>query len=446
MIKKIQQYINQNRLFSPCAYVIIGMSGGKDSMAMLDVLTRLGHLCVAAHCNFHLRGEESDRDAEFVKQWCKENNIPFFSTDFDTKKHATDNKISIEMAARELRYSWFEEIREQYNAEAIVVAHHKDDSVETVLLNLVRGTGIKGLSGISPKNGNIVRPFLCITRKEIEDYVEERGLPSVFDSTNDDDAFKRNFLRINVIPQLEKLNPSVKETIYRTSQNMAEAEKMHQSAIWKAIDEITNNFGWNVIDIQALKRTPSPSTVLFEFLSRFDFNPSVIEDIYRSLGTPGKTFFSKKYRLVTSRNKLNISELKATEYGIRSYPIQRGVMAINTPISLSISIKKMPVEIKKDPRFLYADANKLRFPLKLRNWKKGDRFIPFGMSGRKKVSDYFTDRKFDLKQKEDTWILSTANDKIVWIVGERTDNRFRVTEETTNVLVIELASEKVKLS
>jgi tRNA(Ile)-lysidine synthase len=442
MLKKIQQYIHHHQLLSPHAKVIIGVSGGKDSMAMLDVLTLLGYSCVAAHCNFHLRGEESMRDADFVKKWCEKNEVPFVSTDFDTQKFANDKKISIEMAARELRYSWFEEIREQFDAEAIVVAHHKDDSVETVLLNLVRGTGIKGLSGISPKNGNIVRPFLCVTRKEVEDYVEERGLPSVFDSTNDDDAFTRNFLRINVIPQLEKLNPSVKDAIFRSSQNVAEAEKMYVSAISEAIKTV---FDGEKIDVSTLQQTASPLSVLFEILSPLGFNTSVIEDIYRGAGAnlcirpkteSGKIFFSEKYRLIKSRNYFLLDPFTNEQKDEKTFFIEKKTQEIDTPALLKISIEKMPLDIKKEPRFLYADADKLTFPLKLRKWQQGDYFIPFGMSGKKKVSDYFTDRKFDLKEKENTWLL-TSNEKIVWIMGERADNRFRVTSKTTSVLVIE---------
>jgi tRNA(Ile)-lysidine synthase len=435
MLKKIQKYIHDHQLLSPHAKVIVGLSGGMDSMAMLDVLTLFGYSCVAAHCNFHLRGEESNRDADFVKKWCESIEIPFVSTDFDTQKYAADKKISIEMAARELRYAWFEVIRQQYDAEAIVVAHHRDDSVETVLLNLVRGTGIKGLSGISPKNGNIVRPFLCVTCKEIESYVDERGLPFVFDSTNSEDVYTRNFIRLNIIPQLEELNPSVKDAIYRTSQNVSEAEKMYSSAVLMAKEKI---FDGEKIDIAALQQTPSPMSVLFEILSPLGFNPSVIEDVNRSLNAhSGKVFFSGKHRLIKSRNYFLLDPLVDEQENETSFYIDKTSQEVSTPIHLSISIKDVPVEIKKENRFLYADTEKLMFPLELRKWQSGDWFIPFGMKGKKKVSDYFTDRKFNLKEKENTWLL-VSNEKIVWIVGERLDNRFRVTSKTNSVLVIEL--------
>ncbi|MDR0332234.1 MAG: tRNA lysidine(34) synthetase TilS [Dysgonamonadaceae bacterium] len=435
MLKKVQKYIHDNKLLSPHAKVIVGLSGGMDSVVMLDALMLLGYSCIAAHCNFHLRGEESNRDADFVKKWCESIEIPFVSTDFDTQKYAADKKISIEMAARELRYSWFETIRQQYDAEAIVVAHHKDDSVETVLLNLVRGTGIKGLSGILPKNGNIVRPFLCVTRKEIENYVAECELPFVFDSTNSEDVYTRNFIRLNIIPQLEELNPSVKDAIYRTSQNMAEAEKMYSSAVLIAKEKI---FDGEKIDIFALKQTPSSMSVLFEILSPLGFNSSVIEYINRGLNAhSGKVFFSGKHRLIKSRDYFLLDPLVDKQENETSLYIDKTSQEISTPIRLNISIKEMPVEIKKEKRFLYVDVEKLTFPLELRKWQSGDWFIPFGMKGKKKVSDYFTDRKFDLKEKENTWLL-VSDQKIVWIVGERSDNRFRVTSKTNRVLVIEL--------
>jgi tRNA(Ile)-lysidine synthase len=435
MLKTIQKYIHDNKLLSPHAKIIIGLSGGMDSMAMLDALTLLGYSCVAAHCNFHLRGGESNRDADFVKKWCESIEIPFVSTDFDTQKYAADKKISVEMAARALRYSRFEAIRRQYDAEAIVVAHHKDDSVETVLLNLVRGTGIKGLSGISPKKGHIVRPFLCVTRREIENYVGERELPFVFDSTNSEDIYTRNFIRLHIIPQLEALNPSVKDTIYRTSQNLAEAEKIYSSAVSTAKEKI---FDGKKIDISTLQQTPSPMSVLFEILSPLGFNSSVIEDVNRSLGThSGKVFFSDKHRLIKSRDYFLLDPLVDEQKNETPFYIEKTPQEISTPIHLIISIKNMPVEIKKENCILYADTDKLTFPLELRKWQQGDWFIPFGMKGKKKVSDYFTDRKLDLKEKENTWLL-VSGEKIVWIAGERSDNRFRVTSKTNSVLVIEL--------
>ena len=442
MLEKVREFIHKENLIPNNTKVIVGLSGGMDSMVLLDILILLGYRCTAAHCNFHLRGEESDRDENFVKKWCKSIDIPFTSINFDTKQYAVDRKISIEMAARELRYNWFETLRRHHQADFIAVAHHKDDSVETVLLNLIRGTGIKGLTGISPKNGYIVRPLLGISRSEIEKYISERDIPYVTDSTNNEDLYLRNALRLNVLPILEKLNPSVKDTIYRTSKNVTEAEKVYSDSIQKAIKKAFND---NKIDINVLKHTASPRSVLFELLTPYNFTPSTIEDISESINSiSGKIFFSeggsysenKKYRLIKDRNFFLFEEVKEKCEEDETYSIEEGIREINSPINLKIKELRAPVEIKYNRHFLYVDAEKIKYPLKLRKWRTGDWFIPFGMRGRKKLSDYFTDRKFSLKDKDDAWILTSSED-IVWIVGERNDDRFRITEDTKKIIIIE---------
>ena len=434
MIKKIEKYIEAENLLSPHATIIVGLSGGADSMVLLDVLTLLDYRCVAAHCNFHLRGEESDSDAQFVKKWCKDSDVEFTTIDFDTRQYASDKKISIEMAARELRYSWFEIIREQHDAVAISVAHHRDDSVETVLLNLIRGTGIRGLSGIQPRNGRIVRPMLAVTRKEIEEYVEARQLPFRTDSTNNEDIYTRNAIRLNILPMMETLNPSVKESIYKTSHHLSEVEKIYIEHINQLKRTI---FIDNKIDISKLQQTASPLSVLFEILSPLGFTPAVIEDVFQSMKSiPGKQFFSDKYRLIRDRDYFILLENQADEDSEIGYEISEGINEIENPILLKISIESSDIEIDKNPNCLYADAEKLSFPLSLRRWRAGDWFIPFGMKGKKKLSDYFTDRKFSLADKENAWIL-TSDSNIVWIVGERADERFRVDEGTKKVLKIE---------
>lgn len=435
MIDTVRRFIEKEKLLTPNATVIVGLSGGMDSMVLLDLLTLLGYQCVAVHCNFHLRGEESDRDAVFVKKWCKSIDIPFTSIDFDTAQYAADKKISIEMAARELRYDWFEIVRRQYGAEAVAVAHHRDDSVETVLLNLIRSTGIKGLTGIIPRNRNVIRPLLCVTRAGIEEYIVERDIPYVFDSTNDDDVFLRNAIRLNIIPQLEKLNPSVKEAIYRTSRNLSEAEKMYSASMREVIKDL---FRDDKIDIRKLRETPSPRSVLFEILSPLGFGAPVIEDIYLGMeSSSGKVFYSKSYRLIKDRDFFIIDRTTGKGTDEEFIYIDSKTEEITEPLRLKIRREKMPVAIEKYRRFLYADTGRLKFPLRLRRWREGDWFIPFGMKGRKKVSDYFTDRKYSLKEKEDTWIL-LSGDEIVWIVGERTDDRFKVTEKSTDIFIVEV--------
>ena len=442
MLEKVKEYIHKENLIKDNTKVIVGLSGGMDSMVLLDVLMLLGYRCMAAHCNFHLRGDESNRDETFVKKWCKSIDIPYTSINFDTNQYAADRKISIEMAARELRYNWFETLRKHYQADYIAVAHHKDDSVETVLLNLIRGTGIKGLTGISAKNGYVVRPLLCISRSEIENYISERDIPYVTDSTNNEDLYLRNSLRLNVIPLLETLNPSVKDTIYRTSINLTEAEKVYSKSIQKSIKEVFSN---NKIDIDQLRQTASPRSVLFELLAPYNFTPSTIEDISESIDSiSGKVFFSdssadlekKKYRLIKDRNSFLLNVVNETNNENETYFIEKGINEINIPINIKIKKLSASADIAFNKHTIYIDADKIKYPLVLRKWRSGDWFIPFGMKGRKKLSDYFTDRKFSLKDKEDAWLLASGDD-IVWIVGERNDDRFKISENTKQIISIE---------
>lgn len=434
MINKVQKFIQKEKLLPHNAKIIVGLSGGMDSMVLLDLLILSGYHCIAAHCNFHLRGDESDRDAEFVRKWCKSIDVPFTSVNFDTSEYAEDRKISIEMAARELRYKWFETLRKQYEADTIAVAHHKDDSVETVLLNLIRGTGIKGLTGISPKNGHIIRPLLCVSRSEIENYISDREIPYVTDSTNEQDIYTRNYLRINIIPRLQVINPSVKESIIRTSQNVSEAEKVYSESIRGSIEIL---FRDNKINISQLKETASPQAVLFEILSPLGFSASTIEDIFQSVdATPGKVFFSDNYRLIKDRLYFILDKNTNTSDSKDYFLLENNTDEIINPVNLVMRKENSPVKINKKKSFLYADADKLKFPLILRKWQPGDWFIPFGMSGRKKLSDYFTDHKYSLKDKQDVWLILSEDD-IVWIVGERSDERFKITEESKNIFIIE---------
>lgn len=434
VVEKVKRYIQENELMGDYTTVVVGFSGGADSMALLDILIQLGYRCVAAHCNFHLRGEESDRDARFAQQWCKERSIQFEIVDFDTVGYADSNKISIEMAARDLRYGWFEELRQKYDSDAIAVAHHKDDSVETMLLNLSRGTGISGLRGILPKNGYVVRPLLAISREEIEQYLSRKDIPYRTDSTNKEDIYRRNYIRLNIIPALRKLNPSVSEALFRTSKNLAEVEKIYRNAIYASIKKVLND---GRIDINLLMEEVSPQAVLYEILSPMGFTPSVVDDVAQSVyGESGRVFYSDTHRLIKDRDSFIIDELNDSEDDDAVFYINDVQSRLETPVSLVMQTIPRPELFEKSNRVLYVDRNKLVFPLMLRRWEHGDWFIPFGMKGRKKVSDYFTDQKLSVKDKGETWLLF-SDEKLVWIVGHRSDNRFRVDESTTEVLRVE---------
>ena len=436
----VRAYIEKYQLLEESCPVLVGLSGGADSIALLTLLVKLGYSCIAAHCNFHLRGEESMRDERFAEEYAKTLQVPFLKTDFDTEQYAAANHLSIEMAARELRYNWFEEKRSETGAQAIAVAHHRDDSVETVLMNLVRGTGIRGMSGIRPKNGYVVRPLLCVTRKEITAWLDARNISYVTDSTNLSDAYTRNFIRLRVLPLLEEINPSVRTAIARTADHLSAAEAVYMHVVEQAKAEVLDE--GNRISIPALMHYPSPDAILYELLKAYNFSRTVSEDIYAALeGEPGKQFFSPTHRLVKDRDYLLLSS-------IETKPEQAYVLSGNEekwvgPVELSFNkvVISENFHIRKDKNIAYFDYDKLAFPLTLRTWKDGDWFIPFGMKGRKKLSDYFSDRKFSRFEKERVWLLCSGND-IIWIVGERPDNRYSIGSATKCALIVNFFSTK----
>lgn len=430
----VRAYIEKYQLLTENRPVLVGVSGGADSIALLTVLVELGYSCIAAHCNFHLRGEESLRDERFTKEYVEKLQIPFVKIDFETEQYAAENHLSIEMAARELRYRWFEEQRVHWGAQAIAVAHHRDDNVETFLMNLIRGTGIRGLSGIQPKNGFVVRPMLAVSREEIQNWFAKRNLSYVTDSTNLSDAYTRNFIRLRILPLLEEVNPSVKKAIARTSEHLAATEAIYLQVIEEARKEVFDSE--NRLSIAALMKYPAPNAVLYELLKVYGFSRSVVEDIYSSLTKEsGKVFFSSSFRLIKDRDYLLLSPLVKEE--TQEYILNGDEKEWIGPIELSFEsvVITTDFQIRKEKNIAYFDADKLTFPLTLRKWQEGDWFIPFGMKGRKKLSDYFSDRKFSRLEKEQTWLLC-GGDTIIWIVGERSDNRFCLDKMTKRALVV----------
>lgn len=426
--KKIAQYIDNERLFPINARIIVALSGGADSVALLRILHTLGYDCEAAHCNFHLRGTESDRDEMFVRKLCKTMKTPLHTIDFATEQYAIEKKISIEMAARELRYQWFAEIKEKTKADVIAVAHHQDDSVETVLLNLIRGTGINGLLGIRPKNGDIVRPLLCISRKEITDYLQNAGQEYMTDSTNLQDEYTRNKIRLSLLPLMQEINPLVKEHIIDTSNYLNDVNRIYNKGIEEGKQRVIEKGN---IRIVPLLKEPSPEALLFEILYPLGFNAAQTKNILTMLeGQTGKQFISKDgWRVVKNRELLLIDKKEKQE---------------NPPFCLIKEEKEYTKDfiIPREKHIACFDTDKLIGEINLRKWQTGDIFIPFGMKGKKKVSDYLTDRKFSIIQKENQWVLC-CGDKIIWIVGERTDNRFRIDEKTKKVTVFKMSEKAI---
>ena len=422
--QRITQYIEKNHLFSSDSKILVALSGGADSVALLRILHTAGYHCEAAHCNFHLRGEESNRDESFVRQLCLKYNIRLHTADFNTTQYAAEKHISIEMAARELRYNWFEEIKNKYRADVIAVAHHQDDSIETMLLNLIRGTGITGLLGIRPRNGAIVRPLLCVNRKEIIQYLQNIEQDYVTDSTNLEDEYTRNKIRLNLLPLMEEINPSVKNSLVETSNYLNNVATIYNKVIDEAKTRIITPEG---IRIDALLDEPAPDAFLFETLHPLGFNSAQIKDIANSLhGQSGKQFVSKEWRVIKDRNLLLLETIQPEDGPALPYQLIKEEREF-TP----------DFRIPREKETACFDADKLNEEIHCRKWQAGDTFIPFGMTGKKKISDYLTDRKFSISQKERQWVLC-CGERIAWLIGERTDNRFRIDETTKRVIIYKI--------
>jgi len=416
--KKVAQFIKTEQLFQKDDKLLVALSGGADSVALLRVLLQLGYEVEAAHCNFHLRGEESDRDELFVTKLCKQLDTPLHIVHFDTHAEAERLRISIEMAARQLRYLWFEQLREQCHAKCICVAHHQDDSVETVLLNLIRGTGIYGLCGIKVVNDTIVRPLLCVNREEIADYLKHLGQDYVIDSTNLEDEYTRNKIRLDLLPLMRQINPSVDESIISTAAHLKDAAQIYHEAMENGKLRVMKDQG---IDIEALKRETAPGSLLYEILSPLGFNSHQVSDIMQSLDAQsGKIFISGTHQVIKDRALLIISaKVQDKEPNLAYETFERTT----------------DFKINKDKSIACLDAEKIKEPLSLRKYQAGDWFIPYGMKGKKNISDYLTDKKFSLLQKQEQWVLCSGKD-IVWLVGERIDNRYCIVEKTKRIMRI----------
>lgn len=419
--QRVIQYIEKENLFSTDNKILIALSGGADSVALLRILHTAGYQCEAAHCNFHLRGEESNRDEDFVRQLCRKYNIHLHTIDFDTTLYATEHHISIEMAARELRYNWFDNIKNESRADVIAVAHHQDDSVETMLLNLIRGTGITGLLGIRPKNGAIVRPLLCVNREEIISYLQSIGQDYVTDSTNLEDEYTRNKIRLNLLPLMQEINPSVKSNLMATSNYLNDVATLYNKCIEEAKTKIVTAEG---IRISSLIKEAVPEAILFEILHPLGFNSSQIKDIANSLhGQSGKQFRSKEWRVVKDREFLLLENIRSVDNNHPPFKLIKEELEY-TP----------EFQIPREKEVACFDADKLDSEVYYRKWLIGDSFVPFGMKGKKKISDYLTDRKFSISQKERQWVLC-CGERIAWLIGERTDNRFRIDETTKRIII-----------
>ena len=420
MKKKVADFIGKHALLSREGLHLVALSGGADSVALLLILKDLGYRIEAAHCNFHLRGEESNRDEEFAKNLCQKQGVPFHVIHFDTIEYATLHQVSIEMAARVLRYGYFSQLRQDIGAEKVCVAHHRDDAVETLLMNLMRGSGIHGLTGIRACNGEIVRPLLAVSRQEIEEYLHSIGQDYVTDSTNLVDEFVRNKMRLNVLPLLEQINPSVTENLCKTARYMQEAEKVVDAVMDQKKSELIESVAdTEMVSIQSLLQLPSPELFLHEQLTEH------LE------GVSGRVFETQNHTLLIDRDKLVLAPRKEPMKSLR-IP-EEGRYRLDELLCLDVKGTKN-LSISKSDDCITIDKAKVKFPLTVRPIEKGDAFIPFGMTGRKLVSDYLTDRKCSIFEKQRQLVLTD----IIWLVGKRIDNRVSVTEQTKEVLQITL--------
>ena len=414
MKEKVRKYIQTNQIFSQDGLILVGVSGGADSVALLLILKSLGYQVQALHCNFHLRQKESDRDERFVSELCRKNNIPLLIKHFNTKEYAARNNVSIEMAARDLRYNWFYDVLTDNNAQSIAVAHHRNDQAETLLLNLIRGTGIRGLAGMYPIRNQIARPLLCVTRDEILAYLNEIKQDFVTDSTNLEREATRNKVRLDILPQMAEINPSIVNTLSETCSILMSSLPFYEKKVEEELNRVKHND--TEVNIPQLQECENTDVLIYEWLKDKGFTTSQHREIAESLeSTSGKIWESKAYRLLKDRDKLILQEKKEK---------------VSDPQILQEQVDSIT---ETGPDLAYFDSDKIVAPITYRTAKKGDWFIPFGMEGKKLISDYLTDIKATRFEKENQ-LLALCGEDIIWVVGHRSDNRYRVDKDTQHII------------
>lgn len=435
--EKVKNCIARHELLGREHPVLVALSGGADSVALACVLQDLGYKIEAAHCNFCLRGAESDRDEAFVTDFCQRRKIVLHRRCFSTHAYAHEHHVSIEMAARTLRYDFFEQLLQERELDCVAVAHHREDNTETVLLNLLRGTGIRGLRGIQYRNGKVVRPLLDVSRQEIEDYLAECHQDYVTDSTNLQDEVQRNKIRLNVMPRMREIYPNADESIHQGARRLSDAFRIYEYGMDLLMQQVVHG---NRILLEELNRTPAPETVLYEILSRMDFNPAQVAAIYEQQGgESGKVYESATHRLLRDREALVFEKKAVRPVRLEKVLPLEGIMRVTDDVTFLISRSSYSSggPLPREKNVICMDLDKVEFPLVVRTPQTGDRFMPFGMKGMKLVSDFLTDLKKNVFEKE-RQLLVCSGDKIAWVVGERPDDRFRVTEHTRHILRIQL--------
>jgi tRNA(Ile)-lysidine synthase len=432
MLAKFQNHINQNLSFLKGKKLLLATSGGIDSMVLLHLCHRLKLDIRAAHCNFQLRGDESDEDEKFVKAECEKLETLLFVNHFDTKNFAEKNKLSTQVVARNLRYEWFNTLLINNGYDYILTAHHLDDSLETFLINFTRGSGLAGLTGIPQQNGNIIRPLLPFSRNEIEAFAKENNLQWREDSSNASDKYLRNKLRHDIIPVLKELNPSLLDSFENTISNLQQAQTLVDDASRIVYRKVVTDINFQKrINLQELTQLPNYRAYLYQWLGPFGFSDwDSINDL--ATAQSGKQIHSQNHTLLKDRNELIVFPKQETE-ATPQFLIDKDQKEVKFPLKLSFcNVDDISVQ---STNVIFVDEEKLQFPLEIRKWQEGDWFYPHGMNGKKKLSKFFKDEKFSLPDKSNTWLLCSGN-QIVWVIGKRSDKRFKVTGVTTKILKI----------
>jgi tRNA(Ile)-lysidine synthase len=446
MLAKLQQHINTNLPFLMDKKLLITISGGIDSVVLTYLLHKLKLNISLAHCNFKLRGKDSFKDANFVKNISKSLNIPFFTVEFETLKYAEENKISIQMAARDLRYNWFQKISKEQNFDYVLTAHHLDDVLETFLINLTRGTGLNGLTGIPEINGNIVRPLLPFSRNDILIFASKNKLKWREDKSNSSIKYVRNKIRHKLIPVLKELNPNLLNSFENTLKNLKGSQQISQDRIKNVLEKVSEQQENELIfNIKKIKQLNNPKVYLFELLKDYGFTE--FEDIEALLtAQSGKQVFSKTHRLLKDRDVLILTEIEKND-ALLNFEISENTPKTEKPIPLKFETITIPFNTKNyqnkileevlfdDKNTVSLDYDKITFPLIIRKWQKGDYFFPIGLNGKKKISKFFKDEKLAITAKENIWLL-LSNNQIIWVIGHRLDDRFKVTKTTNKILKI----------
>jgi tRNA(Ile)-lysidine synthase len=439
MISKFKSFIIQHNLCTGQQQIMLALSGGVDSVVMTDLFCMSGYSCMVLHCNFGLRGDESDGDESFVRALSANYELPVFVKTFETETYAEEQGISIQMAARELRYDWFSEMADKHGVEVIATAHNLNDSVETALLNLSRGTGIRGLTGIPVRNGRYIRPLLFATRSEILDYCRLHHLTYREDSSNSSTKYQRNKVRHELIPLFEEINPAFIRTMGENIKRFEDAHTMYRERVVQEREKLFTDHGTHVeVDLTGLRELHPLGSWLYELFNEYGFSMDQCLNIEKILDSPsGKQFISPSYRLFKDREKLLLFKSKDTAF--ERYYIDSPDTSATLPFSMDMEVLDRDEinEFPDDQNIALIDLELLSFPLMLRKWQHGDYFFPLGMDQMKKVSDFFIDNKVPVPVKKHTWIL-TSGKKIVWIVGLRIDHRFRITDSTVRVLKLHL--------